>query len=142
MKLSPLRVLLVLDAAVLFLLGALLMLAPRRVEFAFQFKDLPEGVSYIIGLWGCVLVTLAIGYAVAATDPIRHVVWVQVGIARGALECILGVLYLTQGVVGWQQAGFGIVVAALITLAYIVFYPRQPHLAPSGGSPNPSGSAP
>jgi len=45
-------------------------------------------------------------YAVAATDPIRHVVWVQVGIARGTLECILGVLYLAWGVVGWQQAGF------------------------------------
>ena len=59
MKLSPLRVLLALDAAVLFLLGALLILAPRRVEFAFRFKDLPEGVSYIIGLWGCVLVTMA-----------------------------------------------------------------------------------
>ena len=69
MKLSPLRVLLVLDAVVLFLLGALLILAPRRVEFAFQFKDLPEGVSYIIGLWGCVLMTMAIGYAVAAADP-------------------------------------------------------------------------
>jgi len=34
------------------------------------------------------------------------------------LECILGVLYLAWGVVGWQQAGFGIIVAALITIAY------------------------
>ena len=142
MKLSPLRVLLALDAAVLFLLGALLILAPRRVEFAFQFKDLPEGVSYIIGLWGCVLVTLAIGYAVAATDPVRHVVWVQVGIARGALECILGALYVAWGVVGWRQAGFGIIVAALITIAYIVFYPRKPRSVQSSGSPNQSGSAP
>ena len=141
MKLSPLRILLALDAAVLFLLGALLILAPRRVEFAFQFKGLPEGVSYIIGLWGCVLVTMAIGYAVAATDPIRHVVWVQVGIARGALECILGVCYLAWGVVGWQQAGFGIIVAALITLAYIVFYPRKPRPVQSSGSPNQSASA-
>ena len=139
MKPSPLRVLLVLDAVVLFLLGALLILAPRRVEFAFQFKDLPEGVTYIIGLWGCVLVTMAIGYAVAATDPIRHVVWVQVGIARGTLECVLGVLYLAWGVVTWQQAGFGIVVAALITLAYIVFYPRKPRSVQSTGSPTPSG---
>jgi hypothetical protein len=142
MKLSPLRVLLALDAAVLFLLGALLILAPRRAEFAFQFKDLPEGVSYIIGLWGCVLVTMAIGYAVAATDPIRHVVWVQVGIARGTLECILGALYLTWGVVGWQQAGFGIIIAALITLAYVVFYPRKPRSVTSSMSPNPSGATP
>ena len=142
MKLSPLRVLLALDAAVLFLLGALLILAPRRVEFAFQFKDLPDGVSYILGLWGCVLATMAIGYAVAATDPIRHVVWVQVGIARGMLECILGVFYVAWGVVSWQQAGFGIIVAGLITIAYMVFYPRKPRLVPSSGTPIPSGSGP
>jgi len=133
MKHSPLRILLALDAAVLFLLGALLILSPRRVEFAFQFKDLPDGVSYIIGLWGCVLVTLAIGYAVAATDPVRHVVWVQVGIARGALECVLGTIYLARGVVTWPQAGFGIIVASLITVAYLVLYPRKPRVIQTTG---------
>src|SRR6266446_7104494 len=126
MKLSLLRYLLIIDALVLFLLGALLILAPGQVERAFHFQDLPPAISYIIGLWGCVFATLAIGYAVAATDPLRHVVWVQVGIARGVLECVLGLCYLAWGIVGWQHAGFGIVVAALITLAYLVFYPRKP----------------
>src|SRR5438067_1486084 len=83
MKYSPLRILLALDAAVLFLLGLFLILAPKQVELAFHFKDLPNGVSYIIGLWGCILATMALGYGVASTDPIRHLVWVQVGIARG-----------------------------------------------------------
>ena len=82
-----------LDAAVLFLLGALLILAPAQVERAFQFQDLPPAVGYMIGLWGCGVATLSIGYMVAATDPLRHVVWVQVGIARGVLECALGVIY-------------------------------------------------
>ena len=68
--------------------------------------------------------TLGIGYAVAAADPIRHVVWVQVGIARGALECILGLVYLGRGIVTFQQASFGIIVAALISIAYIALYPR------------------
>src|SRR2546430_7385445 len=99
MKYSPLRILLALDGAVLFLLGAVLILAPRHVQAAFHFKDLPEGVSYMIGLWGCILATMAVGYAVAATDPIRHIVWAQVGIARGALECVLGATYLARGVV-------------------------------------------
>src|SRR5881396_1705076 len=134
MKYSPLRILLALDAAVLFLLGLLLILAPKQVELAFHFADLPPGVSYIIGLWGCVQATVAIGYAVAALDPIRHLVWVQVGIARGALECLLGAIYLARGIVSWQQAGFGILVAALITVAYLVFYPRRPRAVPAAGS--------
>jgi len=133
MKYSPLRILLALDAAVLFLLGLFLILAPKQVELAFHFKDLPEGVSYIIGLWGCILATMALGYAVAAMDPIRHVVWVQVGIARGALECVLGAIYLARGIVTWQQAGFGIMIAALVTVAYIVLYPRRPRVIQTAG---------
>jgi hypothetical protein len=134
MKLTPLRFLLMLDAAVLFLLGALLTFAPGRVEQAFHFRDLPPAVSYMIGMWGCVIATLGIGYVVAATNPIRHVVWVQVGIARGALECLLGVVYLARGIVTFQQAGFGIIVAALISIAYIVLYPRKPRLVETPAS--------
>ena len=144
MNLTPLRLLLMIDAAVLFLLGALLILSPGRVEQAFHFRDLPPAVGYMIGLWGCVIATLGIGYVVAATNPIRHVVWVQVGIARGMLECVLGVVYLARGIVTFQQAGFGIIVAALISVAYIVLYPRKPRLlagADSSAQPPPSPSA-
>ena len=124
MKLTLLRYLLMVDAAILLLLGGLLIVAPRQIEVAFHFNDLPAAVSYLIGLWGCVFVTLGIGYVVAATQPLRHLVWVQLGIIRGALECVLGLLYLARGVVTWQQAAFGIVAAALITVAYVVLYPR------------------
>lgn len=124
MKLTLLRYLLVLDAALLLLLGAALVFVPRQVELAFGFKDLPPGVSYILGLWGCLFVTVAVGYVVAATDPLRHAIWVQVGIARGALEFLLGLIYLQRGVVTWQQAGFGLIAAGVITVAYIILYPR------------------
>jgi hypothetical protein len=124
MKLTLLRYLLMIDAAVLFLLGALLILAPRQVEIAFHFNDLPAAVSYLIGLWGCVFATMGCGYVIAATHPMRHLVWVQVGIARGALEFALGLVYLARGIVSWQQAAFGIVTAAVITGAYTVLYPR------------------
>ena len=125
MKLTPLRYLLLLDAVLLFLLGAALILVPRHIEAAFGFRDLPAGVNYMVGLWGCVFVTMAIGYFTAARDPLRNVVWVQVGIARGAIEFVLGLFYVARGIVTWQQAGFGIIAAAVITLAYIVLYPRQ-----------------
>jgi hypothetical protein len=124
MKLSLLRYVLMIDAAFLFLLGALLIFAPSQVEVAFHFADLPQAVSYLIGLWGCVFVTLGCGYVIAATHPIKHLVWVQVGIARGSLECALGLVYLARGIVTWQQAAFGIIAAAAITLAYLVLYPR------------------
>lgn len=136
MKLTLLRYLLMLDAAVLFLLGVLFIFAPRQVETAFHFANLPEAVSYLIGLWGCVFVTLGGGYVIAATHPIKHVVWVQVGIARGALECALGIVYLTRGVITAQQAAFGIVTAAVITGAYTALYPHAATLTNSSRSPD------
>src|SRR5438045_2553598 len=105
MKQTLLRYLLLTDAAILFLLGALLIFAPGKVQLAFQFKDLPLAVHYILGLWGCVFVTLAFGYVVASTAPLRHVAWVQVGIARGISEFVLAGIYLARGVVTFQQAG-------------------------------------
>jgi hypothetical protein len=120
-----LRILLVLDSAVLSLLGLLFIFAPKQVALAFKFENLPDGVDYIIGLLGCVFATMAIGYLVAATNPIRHTVWVQVGIARGALECVFGLVCVMRGIVTFSQAGFGIIVAGLIAVAYAVLYPRE-----------------
>jgi hypothetical protein len=140
MKLTLLRNLLVFDAAVLFLLGMLLILIPQRIELVFQFKDLPVGVDYVLGLWGCALATMSLGYYVAASDPIRHVAWVQVGIARGAAEVLLGLVCLLRGTVSFQQAGFGLIVAGLISAGYVALYPRQPRLvnAAAGAGPDPA----
>lgn len=123
--LHPLRLLLTIDAAVLFLLGFLLILAPQQVARVFHFQNLPQGMNYLIGLWGCALITMAGGYLAAAQNPFRHVIWVQVGIARGALECLLGLIYLTRGVVTFPQAGFGSVVAGLLAAGYLILYPRE-----------------
>src|SRR5262245_28022817 len=117
MKTFLLRMLLMIDAAVLFLLGALLVFAPAQIERAFQFKDLAPAVAYLIASWACAMGTMGLGYLVAATKPIRHRVWINVGIFRGALECGLGIVYLARDVVTLQQAGVGIAVAGLMALA-------------------------
>lgn len=124
-NLRPVRILLALDAAVLFLLGSLLLVLPRYVEVAFGFIDLPLGVTYIVALLGCVLLTMALGYWKASADPVRHLVWVQVGIARGALECAMGLVYLARGIISFRQAGVGIILSGLFALAYLIFYPRN-----------------
>ena len=125
MKLRVTGILLALDAAVLFLLGTLLLVLPRHVLFAFGFADLPIGVTYIVALFGCALLTMALGYWKASADPVRHLVWAQVGIARGALECAVGIVYLLRGIVSFRQAGVGIILAGLFAAAYLIFYPRS-----------------
>ena len=126
MRLFLLRGLLVVDAAVLFLLGALMIFAPARVEQAFHFQDLPPAVAYLIGMWGCLMATMGFGYLVAATHPLRYRVWINIGIIRGAIECALGIFYLARGIITFQQAGLGTLVAGLLAVAYVGLYPRPP----------------
>jgi hypothetical protein len=137
MKLLLLRCLLVVDAAVLFLLGGLLIFVPTQVERAFHFRDLPPAVAYLIGMWGCLMGTMGFGYLVAATHPLRHRAWINVGIIRGVLECALSLVYLARGTVTLPQAGLGTLVAGLMALAYVALYPRLPRPVDSGHIPAP-----
>jgi hypothetical protein len=130
-----LRVFLVLDAAILFWLGAAFIAAPQAVAKMFGFLEMPPGVNYILGMWGCVLVTMAGGYAVTAANPIRNIAWIHVGIARGILEAITGAVCAIRGVVTWNQAAFGIAAGTILALAYTVLYPKQiPEPAPAGAA--------
>ena len=142
MKLSYLRYLMLLDAGVLFWLGAFLIFAPGQVETAFHFQGLPTAVNYLLALWGCMFVTLAWGYTVAAQNPIRHRIWIQVGIARGLLECLLGIVFLSRGVVTGAQAGIGTVVAGIIAVLYLALYPRRPSLPAPAQQPQASPGTP
>src|SRR5260221_6112425 len=115
--LRALRMLLLLDAAVLFSLGLSFIFTPNVAQKAFSYAGLRSSVDYMIGMWGCVYATMAVGYLAAAMNPIRNVVWIQVGIARGALECLFGIVSIARGSITWSQAGFGILVGGVLALA-------------------------
>ena len=141
MKLSLLKNLLLLDAVVLAMMGVLFIFAPKQVETFFHFTDLPATVAYLIGLWGCVMFSLAAAYAIASRDPIRHRLWIDIGILRALLETIFGGVLMARGVVNFSQAGFGTILAAALAVAYIVLYPRPPRLvavAPQASEPRPA----
>jgi len=124
-RLRVLRILLGVDAAVLLAMGGLFMVIPAKVGLAFGFHDLAPAAFYLIGLWGCALISLGTGYVFAMTDPMRNLAWVAAGIVRGLLECIFGFLVLGQHLVSWNQAAFGTIVSGAIALGYILLYPRQ-----------------
>ena len=113
------------DAVVLTGMGVLFITVPRRIEAAFHFQNLPPGVDYMVGLWGCVFATLGLGYLLAAVEPRRNVLWVQMAIARGLLEVVFGAMCVFRQVITWEQGAFGIFTAAFIAAAYAALYPRK-----------------
>ena len=119
-----LRMLMMMDATVLFLIGLALICCPVRITAAFGFNEVPPPMIFLLGLWGAALLTLGIGYGVAAVDPARHQLWVCIGIARGVCEAIFGLCCYHRGLVTWHQSGLGILLSAFIAIAYIALYPR------------------
>ena len=113
------------DAVVLTGLGALFITLPRRIETAFHFQNLPPGVDYMVGLWGCVFATVGLGTMLAAVEPRRNVLWVQTAIARGVLEAVFGAMCVLRQIVTWKQASFGVFTAVFIAAAYTALYPRK-----------------
>ena len=124
MKMSLLRSLLLVDAVVLAVLGVLFIFKPHQVATFFHFTELPTSVGYLIGLWGCVMLSLAAAYAIVSRDPLQHRLWIDIAIVRALLETILGAVSIARGTVNFSQAGFGIVVAAALAVAYMILYPR------------------
>lgn len=134
MKSSLLRGLMLFDAMVLLVLGCFLVFAPALIQGVFQFREMPPAVNYLLGLWGCALVSLGCGYLVAARHPVRQIIWVQIGIARGIFECAVGLIWLARGLVTWPQVGFGVVTAGLMAASYLALYPRGPRAIASPGN--------
>lgn len=120
-----LRMLMMMDAVVLVALGLALLCCPIQITRVFGFTEMPRAALYLLGLWGATVLTLGVGYGIAAVDPIRHRLWVAIGIARGVLEALFGWWCLSRGLVTWKQSGLGILLAAFVALAYLVLYPRS-----------------
>jgi Trk-type K+ transport system membrane component len=125
-----------LDAIILAVLGVLLILEPRRIETFFHFNELPTIVSYLIGLWGCVLLSLAAAYALVSRDPIHHRLWIDIGIVRALIEAIFGAVSMARGTVDFSQAGFGTILAAALAFGYILLYPRASGLVEIAREPS------
>jgi len=117
--------LMMMDATVLVILGLSFMIVPGQVTRAFSFAEVAPPMFFLIGLWGCALLTLGIGYGIAAVDPQKHRLWVCIGIARGASEAIFGLCCLSRGLVTWKQSGLGILLAAFMAIGYLVLCPRS-----------------
>ena len=124
-RIRAVRVLMVMDAVLLLALGLGFVLRPAVVARVFHFDGLSTGAEFFIGMWGCVFLSLAAGYALAAARPARNVVWVRAGIVRGGLEAAFGLVCVARGVVTWEQARFAVMVGAAVALAYAVWHPRR-----------------
>ena len=124
MRRTLLRLLLILDAAALFLIGAIFIAFPARALSLFGIPSETANMHFVIGIFGTVYATMGIGYLFAAQNPMRNIAWVQVAIGRGIAESLFSIFCVVQGIATFRQAGFSMIVPALVAVGCIVLYPR------------------
>jgi uncharacterized membrane protein len=129
-----LRVILLFDGMVLCVLGLVLLIAPHATWTMFGFSGLPGAVNYIVGLLGAFMLTMGLGYFLAARDPAHSAPWVIAGIIRGLLEAAVSLGYTASGIVTFNQAWLGLLLAAWFAVAYIIFYPRRAWITGASGN--------
>lgn len=140
LRLKLLRIVLNADGVVLVLLGLLLMFAASQLFAIFKMPEMPQAVLYITGMWGALLVTMGIGYFLAARIPHRSATWVMVGIWRAILEVVVSLYYLATHAVKFQNVWLGAALAAWFAIAYLVLYPSAKYFqSPAGRLEIPNG---
>lgn len=125
-NLRSLRLWMLGDAVLLGALGLAMVFRADLVEAALGFRDLPRAVNYTVAMHGCVMLSLAYGYCLAALNPNRSVLWVQMAVVRAVLEVLAGAAFVAYGVVTFRQACPAIGAAAVVAVGYLVLYPRSP----------------
>jgi hypothetical protein len=111
------------DGIVLGLFGLGLVLTPQAMYRLFDMA-LAGPASYVAGMWGALLLTVAAGYVLAAPQPAARPVFVQVGLARAVVELGVSLFYLGSQTISFKQAAAGMFLALWFGLAYLVLYPR------------------
>ena len=119
-----LAVLMLLDALVLLVSGGVLMVRPVAVGRSLGLVRFNRVWLVPLGLWGCTLVALGVGYLLGAANPWRSRVLVQLGLVRGALEFGLGLYYLAKGIAVGLPLELTVALAGFFAAGYAVCYPR------------------
>lgn len=128
LRLNLLKVVLIADGTVLAMLGLLLIFASSQMFVVFKLPAMPPAVLYMTGMWGALLVTVGLGYFLAARSPQSSAAWVLVGICRAVIELFVSTYYVLKETVSAQTAWLGVALAAWFALAYLILYPSRARL--------------
>ena len=125
LRLKLLRIVLIADAVVLVILGVLLIAAPQQMFSWFGMEGMPTGSFYILGMWGALMATMGLGYALASARPGASYAWMVAGIIRAVLEVGVSAAYYAGGIVSLRNSGLGMILALLFAVAYLALYPAS-----------------
>ncbi len=123
--LRALKVTLIVAAIVGFIFGGMMLIIPDQAGALFNFPEFPQEIRYTVSSLGGMFVAFSVGFVLAARDPARHRILVQVGLVGYALSLVVTIYYLLRGTIGWDIATVPFIIQLVFVIAFAVFYPRE-----------------
>lgn len=105
------------------LLGLGFVFAPEKLLSGFGLEQAPASVPYFLALLGNAYIACGFFFIVAARDPLKHIIWAQLGIAWSLLDAIGTLYFLIRGNVNLSQVGVVPILDIIFVAAFLISYP-------------------
>jgi hypothetical protein len=116
---KSLRIVLIVQAVYLLILGLMFLIAPSAAEAAFQIS-LPDPA--LTPLYGQVVLTIALMSYLVASDVEKHIKFVWAFIFEQIGHVLVFGYQLGTGIATFAQVGPPLIVAAIFLVLFVVFY--------------------
>jgi energy-converting hydrogenase Eha subunit C len=118
-----LKVVMIVWGVVGALFGLGFVFAPEQLCSILGYEKGPAYVPYLMALVGIACFVGSLFVIIAARDPLKHIMWVQLAIVWSLLNGIAGLYFIVKGNVNFSQAGMGPIMDVVFIVAFLIFYP-------------------
>jgi len=120
---KALKVTMIVWGVIGILFGLAYIFAPYELGSMLGFEKGPDYVpAFLASLGGC-FIAVSVFVIAAARDPLRQISWVKFAILFSVLGLVTESYSVIRGYIDFGQAGMGIILYAVFTVAFLVFYP-------------------
>jgi hypothetical protein len=121
--LMALRVIMIIFGMVGILAGLGDIFLPVQAANMYGFGDIADYVRWIMALGGASFLAAGIWVIVVSRDPIKHIYWVKFLITKSLFFTVITAYTIIQGYVKYSQVGMLLILFALFSVLFLVFYP-------------------
>jgi hypothetical protein len=121
--LMALRVIMIIFGMVGILAGLGDIFLPAQAAKMYGFGEIADYVRWIMALGGASFLAAGIWVIVVSRDPIKHIYWVKFLITKSLFFTAVTAYTIILGYVKFSQVGMLLILFALFSVLFLVFYP-------------------
>jgi hypothetical protein len=118
-----LKIVMIIWAAIAILMGLAFVFFPTQLGEMGGYEKGPAWSPYLHAMLGIAFIAIGAFVIVAARDPLRNIMWVQLVITLAILMVAVEVYSLIRGFVTFEQVGMSIIIDAVFAVAFLALYP-------------------